>query len=227
MQATYTTYLSSRTRSSLLARLQDFEDSSAWEEFVRIYRESVCRIAAAAGLARHDAEDVAQEVLARVSQTIHRFESRTRVGGFRRWLHRLTHWRSLDRRRQLGRFEYAFASPSDDTEAGSDTDAVSEVPSPLPDPAAEFETASRLPLIRLALRRLQRRFDPRTLQIFELHVVEGWDVAKITSFFAVSRSQVYLAKLRVIPFVRREVVRLCDELPARLKYLPLSVSRRS
>lgn len=51
------------TRHSLLMRLTDASDVSAWDEFVAIYEPLVYRLARRKGLQDADAQEVVQEVM--------------------------------------------------------------------------------------------------------------------------------------------------------------------
>jgi tetratricopeptide (TPR) repeat protein len=51
------------TRESLIVRLRDVKNESAWEEFVSICRPVIVSVAVAKGLQPNDAEDLAQQVL--------------------------------------------------------------------------------------------------------------------------------------------------------------------
>lgn len=77
------------TRKSLLASLHDSANESAWDKFVTLYRPLIVRVARIKGLQIADAEDLAQEVLARVERSIGLYQSQG-PGSFRRWLSQVT-----------------------------------------------------------------------------------------------------------------------------------------
>src|SRR5262245_35975989 len=84
------------TRPSLLGRVRHWDDARSWEEFHRLYRKLIYGFARRSGLPHADAEDVTQEVVKRVAETIHEFESNPARGTFRGWLLQLTRWRIAD-----------------------------------------------------------------------------------------------------------------------------------
>ena len=55
-----------RTRPSLLVRLKAPRDEHAWLEFVQIYEPLIARLARRQGLQEADADDLTQEVFARL-----------------------------------------------------------------------------------------------------------------------------------------------------------------
>src|SRR5579884_2286929 len=74
------------TSPSLLLRVCDPQDTAAWSLFVDVYGPLVYRHSRARGLVHEDAEDVTQEVFARVSTAIRTFEYRPEIARFRTWL---------------------------------------------------------------------------------------------------------------------------------------------
>ena len=77
------------TRSSLIARLKDSRDESAWRLFDRHYGEVIVRYAAGRGLSLEDAEDVRQIVLMGLVRFMPRFDFRRERGKFRSYLGRV------------------------------------------------------------------------------------------------------------------------------------------
>jgi RNA polymerase sigma-70 factor (ECF subfamily) len=87
------------TRASLLVRLRDPRDGSAWKEFVDVYTPVVYGYARKQGLQDADASDLAQEVLVAVAGAVGRLEYDPARGAFRNWLftivrNKLSHWRT-------------------------------------------------------------------------------------------------------------------------------------
>ena len=77
------------TRDSLLIRVRDARDDSAWMQFDAIYRPMVYRIARRCGWQDSDAEDLAQRVMLAVSKAIPDWERDPDRGSFRGWLARV------------------------------------------------------------------------------------------------------------------------------------------
>jgi hypothetical protein len=53
---------------------------------------------------------------------------------------------------------------------------------------------------------------PKHYRILDLHVVRGWAAEKVAETVGVSRGQVYLVKLRLLPLLKREIKRLEGQL---------------
>src|SRR4051812_25180979 len=75
------------TRRSLIVKLRDPADATAWGEFVAIYEPLVYRLARRKGLQDADARDLCQEVFRAVAGAIERWEPDR--GSFRGWLSRI------------------------------------------------------------------------------------------------------------------------------------------
>src|SRR5262245_60577896 len=88
------------TRPSLLVRIRDHADRTAWAEFVGLYVPLVYGYARARGLQEADAADLVQEVFRSVAAAVRRFDYDPQRGGFRAWLLQATrnHLRSFLRR---------------------------------------------------------------------------------------------------------------------------------
>src|SRR5438270_9736889 len=88
------------TRPSLLAQLRYGAAPEAWQIFVATHAPLLYRFARTKGLQDADAQDVTQEVLAKV----HRFEYDSGRGHFRGWLATVT-------RHEIARFRKKQARP--------------------------------------------------------------------------------------------------------------------
>src|SRR4051794_5276284 len=89
------------TRASLLLRLRDRRDETAWGEFIELYGPLVYGYARKQGLQDADAADLGQEVLGAVVAAIGRLEYDKALGSFRNWLftivrNKLAHWRARE-----------------------------------------------------------------------------------------------------------------------------------
>ncbi len=86
------------TRASLLLRLRDRSDATAWTQFVDLYAPLVYRHARSQGLQDADAADLTQEVLGAVANSVARLDYDPQRGSFRSWLftiirRKLSNWR--------------------------------------------------------------------------------------------------------------------------------------
>lgn len=192
----------------MIGKLKDLDDAQTWGEFFRVYDRLVLGLARQRGLSDGEAEDVAQEVFRCVVETIHRFKPGRRPGSFRRWLSRLTHWRSIDMIRERGPLKMV---PMDSKDWDDDTALVDQV-ADKDDAEERIEGEARRYLIQTALRQLERDVSPRQIQVFQLLVLEEWPVRKVCTFMKMNAGAVYVARHRVITRLREELIRMQTKL---------------
>jgi RNA polymerase sigma factor (sigma-70 family) len=172
------------THPSLLDRLRDSADAEAWREFAERYRDLLLRYALQRGLAIHDAEDVVQASLARLSRSLVRFEYRPQIGTFRGYLRRVV---ENEVRRAEGRRRPELLP----LEEGGDL---------LASESEELERIWRREWMdhhyRLALATVRAAVTPRTYAVFE-RLLAGEAPADVARGFGLSDDAVYKVKQRV------------------------------
>jgi RNA polymerase sigma factor (sigma-70 family) len=197
-----------RTRQTLLNRLKDREDQTAWEDFFRLYRELIYNVAVKAGLTDPEAQEVLQETMLAVSRRIERFEVDPARGSFGAWLMRLTRWRIADqfrKRRKSASLAPAARAARPSLEDSGLTSTVNRIP----DPAGAFEAGWQEEwqknLAAAALERVKLQIGCKQYQLFDLHVLQNLSVAETAQTLRVSAASVYVAKYRVSKLLRKEI----------------------
>jgi RNA polymerase sigma-70 factor (ECF subfamily) len=190
---------SCRTRGSLLARLRDKSDQRAWAEFVDRYTPMIrrwCRT-----WFPREADDMVQEVLAKLVRIIESFEYGAKPGRFRGWLKTVT--RNLMAELKRGHPPLTFVGDSDARALVAREEARTDLERRL---ATEYD----LQLLELARARVRGRVDPKTWAAY-LETAEGvTPPAEAARKLGVSVGSVYQAKFNVIQLLKREIVRLED-----------------
>jgi RNA polymerase sigma factor (sigma-70 family) len=188
----------SQTSLTLMEMLRQYPwDSEAWERFVTRYRPKIFGWCRAWGLQAADAEDVAQEVIAKLTQKMARFqydESRC----FRAWLKTVAQHTMSDlvesRARALGR------SPNqifDNTEARLDLEK-------------RIEEIFDRELLDLAVTRVRQRVAPLTWDAFRLTAFEAYTGAEASQMLGIPVASVFVAKHRVQKILTEEIGKLED-----------------
>lgn len=198
------------TRRSLLTRLKDWDDEGAWREFFDTYWRLIYSVARRAGLGEAEAQDVVQETMVVVAKQMPGFRYDPARGSFKGWLHtvirgRLSrHWRKnsgTPRTRPPGEVEQ--------TEEGRE-EAAGQPAAP-PDFEAIWQLEWEQNLIGAALRRVQAKVSPRQYLLFSLATLKEIPTHVIKERYEASRTQIYLAKLRVGRLFKEELRRLNRE----------------
>jgi RNA polymerase sigma-70 factor (ECF subfamily) len=190
------------TRASLLVRLRDPRDETAWRDFVHLYAPLVYGYARKQGLQEADAADLCQEVLGAVAGAIRRLEYDPRRGAFRNWLftivrRRLCDWRAAPANRLLGSGDTAVQHVLEQTPAPGGMEA---------DWQAEWEER----LVLWACEEARRHVSEGTWQAFWRTAVEGQPGKQVAADLGLTVAAVYHARSRVVARLR-ELIQAAQE----------------
>lgn len=185
------------TRVTLLHRLnQNPGDQLSWAEFVRLYGPAIRTWLLHWGLQEADSQDVAQNVLLRLTAKLPQFRydpSRS----FRGWLKTLTHHAWHDFVTEAG---YR-------TRGSGDTSVLDQLQSVAAreDLAARVEATFDKELLEMALAKAKARVAENTWLAFKLAALDGVAPQTVADQLGVRVSQVYLARHRVQKLVQEEI----------------------
>ncbi len=178
------------TRISLLQRLHDRDDSTAWVEFCEIYERAIYRLALKYGLQDADAREVSQEVLLSVSRRIHLFDVEGR-GTFRAWLATIARHATIDQLRKNRR------RPTVDLPGES----LLVSPNSLDD-SQRFDSEARREQFRWAAQQVQSACAPQTWQAFWKTAIEGQAPEAVAEQLQMSVGSVYVARCRALAKIK-------------------------
>jgi RNA polymerase sigma factor (sigma-70 family) len=187
----------SRTSPTLLLRLKDPADQRAWAEFHERYAPMIC------GWCRHwfprEAEDMAQEVFARLIKCLKDFEYEPGRGRFRGYLKTVTHRLMADLKQRP-----AHAPAFDDEEMLLEVEARQDLQDRL---AAMFD----LERLEEAKERVRNRVEVRTWRAYLETAEQGRKPAEVARELGMKVGAVFQAKHSVITQLRREIEVLQDQ----------------
>ena len=187
------------TRVTLLGRLRQApSDAAGWDEFVEHYGRHIYRWCRQWNLQHADAEDVTQNILVKLTQTLRTFTydpSRS----FRSWLKTVTHhaWRDFADSRRI----HAAAGDSQIQELMLTLEAREDL-------AHKLEEAFDLELLEAAKMRVRLRVAPHTWEAFRLTALEGLPVAEVAARVHLQVAMVYVAKSKVQKMLQEEIEKL-------------------
>ncbi len=185
------------TSFALLTQLrQDPSDQAGWDEFVDRYGRHIFRWCRQWKLQEADAEDVTQNILMKLSQSLRSFAydpSRS----FRGWLKTVAYhaWRDFEDNRRRGR------SAAGDSQAEERILALEA----RDDLVRKLEEAFDLELLEAAKARVRFRVAPHTWEAFRLVALEGLPVTEVAARLNLQVTLVYIAKSRVQKMLREEI----------------------
>jgi RNA polymerase sigma-70 factor (ECF subfamily) len=189
---------SNDTPLSLLERIREGEESTAWREFDAIYRPILRRYAHVWRLPVADAEDVVQHAMAAIHANIRQFTHNREVGQFRAWLRTLVnnHIKNLlsKRRPELLKSELALGH-----------EAREEPPD---------EAFARIWLhehLRFYLEQIKSESRPQVFEAFQSHVLRQESVEAVCQEFCLTPNQLYKLKWNVTQKLRDKMHGLLDD----------------
>lgn len=184
------------TRSSVLRKIRDPDNSAAWEQFFDQYANYIFALARRSGLQEADADDLVQTVLVELAQKIQALDYDRRRGKFRTWLAACARHRIADMLRSTYRRSAHEIGGFDRSETR--TDYFLRQADPGPDLFQKMADDEWVALVRdRALHTIREAVSAGQFSLFHAYVIEGWPVERVIKTYGVSRDQVYQAKRRV------------------------------
>jgi len=205
MEAAY-----AKTRKSLIARLDNWEDQRTWDEFYKVYWKLIYSVGLKAGLRSDEAFDVVQETILSIAKQSKKNMYDPEKGSFKSWLMNMTRWRIND---QFRKRKKDTAMNIGDMEGEEGKDSIIDR---LEDPQSGalerlWDVEWKKNLADAALAKVKAQVSPKQYQIFDCYVIREWDVGRVQEQLGVSMSQVYLAKHRVGKILKKELAKLNED----------------
>jgi len=188
----------STTRATLLERVRDRGDASAWDEFFALYAPLLEGYARAFGLDASDAEEIRDHCLAVVVQRIGTFRYDRSKGSFKGWLHRIARDRVTD----------ALRKPSEER---AETAAFLALPDPAEGPDAAWEREWRAEHLRFALAEVRRAEDVHGRELIDWLLDETLTAGEIGRRAGLNENQVYKARARLVQEIRTVLRKLGED----------------
>jgi RNA polymerase sigma-70 factor (ECF subfamily) len=200
------------TRATLIRRVKDSADTSAWREFVRLYQPLLQAYVRRRGLGGADADDVVQDVFTRLVPALARFDLDHSKGRFRTWLWQVTQsaiadWGRRRTARAKAERDWAELEVARGHIGGSETAA---------DPVTEKEDADWLQMYRkrlldAALERVKETSQPNSWSCFEGRILSNRPAAEIAAELGVTANAVYINASRVLARLREQCAEYAEE----------------
>jgi RNA polymerase sigma factor (sigma-70 family) len=195
-----------KTRKSLIARLENWEDQKTWDEFYQTYWRLIYSVAMKAGLRSDEAFDCVQETILSIAKQSKKNLYDPAQGSFKTWLMNMTRWRIND---QFRKRKKDTAMAGSEWEDDRKTAVIDRFEDPKGDLLARlWDVEWKRNIADAALARVKAQVSPKQFQIFHYYVIKQWDAQKVQEYLNVSMAQVYLAKHRVGSVLKKELARL-------------------
>lgn len=197
-----------KTRQTLLEKIRDQHNETAWEDFVHYYQKYIYNIVRQMNLTHHDAEEITQKVIMKSWKKLPQFQYHPGKGRFRGWLCRVTGNEVKD----FIRIRKKFLLEADSIQNDDDEKNVSYLEQIcLPEIETIAEKEWKNYVSKIAWKNIEPGLEEKQRKVF-LMSVENVPPAEIASETGIAESSVYVYKKRVQDKLREEIVRLNREL---------------
>lgn len=181
------------TSTTLLEGLKDPGNQTVWLQFVDRYRPLIQRYGERLGLSVEDAEDATQASLMAFCEAYREAKYERARGRLGDWLFGIVHNQVRNSQRKRGRRREV---PVTETQAGS-------IPAQSSDEMERvWEEEWQDAIARECLAQVRREVQATTFRAFELHAIEGVEVAEVARQLKLTTNAVYGAKRRVLRRIR-------------------------
>lgn len=195
-----------KTRKSLIARLENWEDQRTWDEFYQTYWRLIYAVAIKAGLRQDEAFDCVQETILSIAKQSKKNLYDPEQGSFKTWLMNMTRWRIND---QFRKRKKDTAMMGGDWDNDRKTAVIDRVEDPDGDILSRLWNVEwKKNIADAALAKVKAQVSPKQYQIFDCYVVKQWEAKQVQKKLNVSMAQVYLAKHRVGAVLKKELAKL-------------------
>lgn len=188
-----------KTRASLILRLKDADDATAWQDFAEVYQPLIYSLARQRGLQEADAFDLTQEVLTRVARSIASWDPDPKRGTFRGWLATITRNMVVQFFRQNNRLPKTGNRTEIQVLLNNQPDQTQE--------ADLFDLEHERQLFAWAAKKAQPLFHEKTWNAFWLTAVDGLSIAQAATQLDMNKGAIYVARSRVMDRLKKIVQR--------------------
>ena len=177
------------TRKTLIMRLQNRYDDSAWEEFAKAYSRYIYDIIRRMGISLHDAEDLVQKIMMRLWNRLPEMDT-NELRRFRSYLSTITKNMVLNFIR-----DYKLKSEREN-QAATDEAAAYLNSINVADIYIIAEREWKTQLTNMAIEKLEKKYSGDAMTILD-YTLQGFSIDDIITKTALSHKQVYNLRTRM------------------------------
>lgn len=193
-----------KTRMTLIQRIKNAQDESAWKEFVAVYQNYVYVVVRNLNIGHHDAEEIVQKVFTKVLDKIPQFNYLPHKGKFRHWLCAIIRNMVIDLQRTKNTEKRSMEKLSEDS-------CVSSAEIVIPDIEIIAEREWRNYLANMALEHARKELTPLEIECFISHAREKTP-REIAAELSIAENTVYIYCRRVKDFIKKKINELENQL---------------
>ena len=198
------------TRSSIIERIKNSDDKTAWGYFDTTYRKLIYGYALKRGLTHEEAEDVTQDTMHAIAKGIKTFEYNPEHASFKKWLFTIARRKLVDQIRNKQGQPPIQHRAADDDRSTATVDREEDLDESALE--AHWNREWSVYLVGMALQNIKSQVSIEQYQIYDLYVVKGRTVSEVAKTLAVTSNKVYIAKSRIDPLLKKELTALRQDL---------------
>ncbi len=202
------------TSPSLIFRIRDSGDATAWETFESTYAPVVRIYCRRRRIQEADIEDLVQDVMTTLMRAIRSFDYDPARGRFRAWFGTLT----------ANRVCNYFISKSQRKRDTVYHETIASQPSA--SSSGEWDSIFCQRVLKVACERIQSRLQPATWESFNLTWLQNLPASEASQQLGLPIHAIYVNKSRVIKLLESEVRSLADDFPS-VELLPVNLRHAS
>ncbi len=184
--------LDPETRPSLIVRLRDPNDQSAWWAFAQDYESFLKHLAIRLGVPTHHVADVTQQILLAIATSVDQWSADGREASFRRWVHTIARHTVIKFMAGVRRHPAPLG--------GSDAIRMLDAQVHPNDPSIERQYDHEL--IVWAAGKVRHEFAATSWQAFIRTMIDGEPVTDVAASLGVSTGSIYMSRSRIIARIR-------------------------
>ncbi|OYP28358.1 sigma-70 family RNA polymerase sigma factor [Rhodopirellula sp. MGV] len=178
------------TRPSLIVRLPNHRDQSAWWAFVELYEPFLRHFAKRRGVPESHLGDATQQILLAIAKSVERFQDDGKQASFRRWLCTVSRHEVIKYMTKMRQ----HVTPTGGTDSIRSLHSIADQP--------DFDDQYEHELIVWAATKIRGEFSESSWQAFWQTVIDQRPVDAVTRELDLSRGAIYMARSRILKRIR-------------------------
>ena len=193
------------TSQTLLEKVKDIDDADSWNRFFAFYAPAILCFCRSKGCSQTQSNDILQETMVMLLSVMSAFDYSPSKGKFRNFLFKIVEGRIKDMFKREKK--YCIHNSEDISDwveriENSNVDA----------PEKQWEQSWRLNVFQHALENVKAKIQPSTYEAFEMYVLNNNKAEDVAKRFNIEINALYRQKNRVLALLRKEVVKIKDEI---------------
>lgn len=192
------TYL---TRETLLKRIKNCQDESAWHEFHELYQSFIFAVIARMNIFQQDREDLFQHIMLTLWNKLPQFDYNQQQGKFRNWLYTVTKHEVLAFLKSQNRYQTLHNQLTATADSASNQNILGDL----------VQKEWELHLAAMAFKNIKNKVSEACMDAF-LAGLEGEAVEQTAERLKLNEKSIYVYRMRVKNALAAEVRALKDYL---------------